>query len=244
MKTVDIQTPQNVKLEVQLASFGMRLGAFALDQLFFWIGLYALVLLLITVSSAGETIMEIVFWLLLMPFYVFYSAFFELIWAGQTPGKRLLGIRVIRFDGDKVRMDEVLSRWFMRFVDIFLTAGTLATLMIVSGKYSQRVGDILAGTIVVRDKSERSISLNHVLNLDTVDSYTPQYPRARLLSEDEALLIKQVVLRFEQRPNEGHRLAVKELVLRLQEVLEIEMEEKRETDFLRKILKDYIVLTR
>ncbi|GGH74239.1 RDD family protein [Phaeocystidibacter marisrubri] len=245
MKTVDIQTPQNVTLELQLASFGMRLAAFALDQTIFWLTIGLLSLLgMWFFPYASNTVEEIYIWLIVMPFYIFYSAIFELAWAGRTPGKRILGIRAIRLDGGRVKLDEVLSRWFMRIFDILLTSGALASVLILSGKYSQRLGDVLGGTIVVRDRMERNVTLKHILNLETTENYEPVFPNARLLSEEEALLIKQTVLRVERNPTSGHEQAVKELVAKLEEVLGITKGKEKSTDFLRKVLKDYIVMTR
>lgn len=246
MKTINIQTPQNVTLELQLANFGMRLAAFALDQAIFWLTILLLVLMMVwmQVDYVFSNLGEVLFWLVIFPFYVFYSAFFELVWAGRTPGKRILKIRAIRWDGGRVKLDEVLSRWFMRIFDIVLTGGSMASILVISGKYSQRLGDVLGGTIVVRDRMERAISLEHLLQLETVENYEPTYPSARLLSEDEALLLKQTLLRYERNQSAGNIKAIKELIAKLEEVLEIEKGNTKSIEFLKKVLKDYIVLTR
>lgn len=244
MKTVDVKTPQNVVLELQLAGFGHRLGAFLLDQIIFWVSVLLLDFFANKAGNISGHMEEVLFWLVVFPLYVFYSAVFELFFSGQTPGKRIVQIRVIRLDGGRVQLDEVLSRWFMRIFDIVLTSGALGALMVLSSKYSQRVGDVLGGTIVVRDKSEKSVDLAHVTNLETTDNYEAKYATAYLLSEDEAMLLKRTIIRFEKNGTEGHKAAIDELASKLEEVLNIQREEKKTTDFLRKVLKDYIVLTR
>lgn len=243
MKTVEISTPQNVKLELQLPNVGIRIAAFAIDQVAFWL-VILISSLLLEYLLGDSALATFVFYVVIFPVFLGYSALFELLWGGQTPGKRILGIRVIRLDGGRVGVNEVISRWLMRAVDILLTLGSLAMVMVSTSKLGQRVGDVLASTIVVYDSSTRTVSLSHILNLDTVDSYTPKYKSARLLSEEEALLVKKVIVRYEESKNEGHRLAILELSKKLQEVLGIVKEEKKDTDFLRALLKDYIVLTR
>ncbi|NVK26485.1 MAG: RDD family protein [Flavobacteriia bacterium] len=245
MKTIDVLTPQNVKLELQLAPAGIRVAAFALDQVVFLLSLFLIIYTVGELFSYNSTTYEVFIYLIFLPFVVFYSLFMELIWNGQTIGKKIMGIRVMRMDGEPVGVDEVLSRWFMRLVDILMSAGSLALLMVSTSRYNQRFGDVLGGTIVVRERStHQSVSLSHVMKLDTKDSYEPVYPRARLLSEDEALLLKRTLVRYESRQNEGHQKAVLELSNKLEEVLEIKKAEKKHTDFLRTLLKDYIVLTR
>ncbi|KAB2814380.1 RDD family protein [Phaeocystidibacter luteus] len=245
MKTIDVLTPQNVKLELQLAPAGIRIAAFALDQVFFLVLLFLITYTIGELFSYNSTTYEIFIYFIFLPFIIFYSMIMELIWNGQTIGKKLLGIRVMRMDGEPVGVDEVLSRWFMRLVDILMSAGSLALLMVSTSRYRQRFGDVLGGTIVVRERNaQQSVTLSHVMKLDTKDSYEPVYPRARLLSEDEALLLKRTLVRYESRPNEGHQKAIVELSNKLVEVLEIKKAEKKHTDFLRTLLKDYIVLTR
>lgn len=246
MKVIDVLTPQNLKLELKLATPWIRIGAFFVDQVI--ILLVGVVVLLLSVAleslNLGETFYQLL-WLTVFAFYVFYSLIFEMVWNGQTPGKRLLSIRVIRMDGERVDTDEVVSRWIMRIPDLMLSAGSLAVLMISSSKYNQRVGDVLGGTIVVKENSRaEGVSLSHVLKLDTLASYEPSYPAVRHLSEDEAVLLKKVINRYEKHQNEGHLKAVQQMVNKMEEVLEIKKAEKNSIEFLRTLLKDYIVLTR
>ncbi len=244
MNTIDIHTPQNVKLEMTLASSGLRLAAFAIDQVIFISTLIILSLVSTFVFGFDDDFLEVFIWLVIIPFIFFYSLIFESLWNGQTPGKRLVGIRAIRLDGEPLRMDEALSRWFMRIIDLYLSGGILAMLLVSSSRYNQRFGDMLGGTIVVKDKASGGVSLSHVMKLDTTDSYEPVYRSARLLQEEEALLVKNALIRYEKYPNEGHLKAIHELVSKLEEVLEVKKAKKSSTDFLRTLLKDYIVLTR
>lgn len=245
MNTVDVLTPQNVKLELKLATVGQRGAAFVIDQAVFIAYLILVLFALILPFGLSEDVAMFIYIFLVYPVIFFYSLGMELLFHGQSIGKMALGIRVIRLDGEPIGMDEALSRWFLRIVDIYFSIGSLAILMISSGKYNQRFGDILGGTIVIKEKTVlNSVSLSHVMNLDTKDSYEPVYPRARLLKEEEAMLVKTTLSRFESKRNDGTKKAVEELVNKLEDVLEIKKTEKSNVEFLRTLLKDYIVLTR
>lgn len=243
MKTVDIYTPQNVKLEMKLASTAQRIAAFAIDQAVF----FGIIMLFIwgILQHLPESVVLFVVAFILYPIIFFYSLFMEILFNGQSVGKMVMGIRVIRLDGEPVGMDEALSRWFLRMIDLYFSVGSIAVLMTSSNAYRQRFGDILGGTIVISENvTDGTVSLSHVIGLDTTDSYEPVYPRARFLKEDEAMLIKKVLIRHEAKNNEGTLKTLQELTKKLEEILEIKKTEKSYPAFLRTILKDYVVLTR
>lgn len=245
MKTVDILTPQNVKLEMSLASTSLRIAAFALDQIVFIAILLIFIfgILIPFEPSDGVTLFLSVF--ILYPIIFFYSLIMELLFNGQSVGKMILKLRVIRLDGEPLGVDEALSRWFLRLIDIYLSLGSLAVLMTASNPFRQRFGDVLGGTIVIVEASKLDkVSLKHVKGLDTTDSYQPVYPSARLLSEDEAMIIKKALVRHDSKNNDGTLQALKELTNKLEEVLEIKKTEKDYPSFLRTVLKDYVVMTR
>lgn len=230
---------------MSLASTAMRVAAFAIDQVVF------IALLLIFIfgilepfnPSDGVTLFLVVF--ILYPLIFFYSLMMELLFKGQSVGKMILKLRVIRLDGEPLGVDEALSRWFLRLIDIYLSLGSLAVLMTASNPFRQRFGDVLGGTIVISEGSDLDkVSLKHVKGLDTTDSYEPVYPRARLLSEDEAMIIKKAIIRHDSKNNDGTFKAIVELSNKLEEVLEIKKTEKDYPSFLRTVLKDYVVLTR
>lgn len=241
MKTIEIQTPQNVTLEVPLAGVGYRILSFAVDQ--FALIAFMIILLLIDEFLLGGFFDEVLLFIYLAV-YLLYTPMFELMWNGQTLGKRMLGLRVIRLDGSEITFDEVMGRWLMRLPDIYASAGALAVILISSGRYQQRIGDLLAGTIVVLNRSGMGVSLNRLRKLDNVSNYTPKFPIVKRLSEDDALLIKKTIQRHGRYSNEAHKLAVSELSLKLKELLQIESDPETDIQFLNTVLKDYIVLTR
>ena len=157
-----IETPERVPLHFALASIGNRFLACAIDH-----GLQALAIILMLLgftlianySSIGDQITSAPKWvkaiMIVVVFLIFssYFAFFEWIWNGQTPGKRWLKLRVIREDGRPVTFWEAAVRNLVRTLDMmpapFYSIGLISVFVSAS---DQRVGDMVAGTVVVRER--------------------------------------------------------------------------------------------
>ncbi|MEM6451060.1 MAG: RDD family protein [Cyanobacteria bacterium P01_D01_bin.105] len=162
--SIKIRTPESVELEFSLAGIGSRTVALAIDYIILGIGLILLLWLGIYVLAQLETA-EVVFniepgalqlwasallFLLLFVLYVGYFVGFETLWYGQTPGKRFAKIRVIRDDAQPVRLLQSTLRAIARPVDDILFIGFF---FILFGKQEKRIGDWLAGTLVVQMES-------------------------------------------------------------------------------------------
>ena len=243
MRTISILTPQNVLIDLEGAGFLLRAVAFGIDIIVRIILIIFFVLLLDFLKMGGDA--EMVFgYLVILPSMIFYTFLFELFMNGQTPGKMMTGIHVRMADGSAAGPDACLTRWFMRVLDIYITLGALAGMMINATEKEQRLGDMLAGTIVVKKKKSAGISIEALEELDRSEDYTPQYPQVINLKEDDVLLIKNTVIRFEKHKNKAHKVTVAMLVKHLQELLGIEEQPKDALKFLRTCIKDYIILTR
>ena len=243
MKTIQIVTPQNVLIEHELASVILRAIAFAVDQV-------AIILFVVFAYVFAEILgmsgamADMFFYVFVLPIYFLYSLIFEWRNYGQTLGKMMIGLKVRRLDGNEIGFTEAATRWMMRIVDIFATAGSLAALLISSTERGQRLGDILAGTMVIRQVPGNSVSLDQLLNINTKENYQPVYPQVQRLKEEDVVLIKQTLVRSSKYPNEAHKTAVNTLVKKLEGLLEISSDKMSQQEFLRTLIKDYIVLTR
>jgi hypothetical protein len=132
----------------------------------------------------------------------------------------------------------------MRVVDIYVTMGALAGMMINATEKEQRLGDLLAGCIVVKKRKTAGISLEAIEELEHGEEYVPKYPQVVNLKEEDVLLIKNTVLRYQRYNNKAHQEGVAILVRRIKELLGIEEEPKNYPLFLKTCIKDYIILTR
>lgn len=159
--SIKIQTPESVELEFALAGVGSRAVALAIDYTVLGAGLLLLLWLMIFMLSQlsqWDVLLSIntdtlqlwtvaIFSVVLFAFYVGYFIAFETLWYGQTPGKRYARIRVIRDDAQPMRVFQATLRSLVRPVDDILFVGFF---FIVFGKQEKRIGDWLAGTLVVQ----------------------------------------------------------------------------------------------
>jgi hypothetical protein len=101
-----------------------------------------------------------------------YFVFFETIWSGQTPGKRRMRLRVVREDGRPVRFFEVLVRNLLRLTLDLLPPPTYAVgvVSIVFSPYSKRLGDYVAGTVVIKERATEAPSLEDIIKISIIES--------------------------------------------------------------------------
>jgi uncharacterized RDD family membrane protein YckC len=157
--THTIETPEQIPLQFAVAGIGSRFLALAIDTLI-QAGLAFVVLLVVFFSRtagafAGFSDQWEVALLILSVFLLMYGYFtcFEILWNGQTPGKRMIGLRVVKISGRPLTPAETIGRNLMRIVDslpAFYAVGVIAAL---TNPQNKRLGDFVAGSIVVREGS-------------------------------------------------------------------------------------------
>jgi len=165
-----------------LAGVGSRFIALLIDGLLWCAGLLVLILLAIIFLPAIRSVSDLSekWAVAIVIFIVFllnwgYFTLFEAFWNGQTPGKRIAKIRVIQCSGRPIGIFESMARNFVRYIDYlpsFYVAGVIT--MFVT-KQHQRLGDLAAGTLVVRDRAPESPLWNEAGSRTfTAASFTPQ----------------------------------------------------------------------
>ncbi len=171
-ETLVIETPERVPLHFALASIGNRFIACAIDhtiQIFALVALVFLFAFISDVSDFGNQFSSMPKWvkaLLVILFFVVsngYFALFEWLWRGQTPGKLWLKLRVIRDDGRPISFFEAMVRNLLRVFDVqpivFYSVGLIS---VFATDHDQRVGDLVAGTVVVREREEEAPAFSEV----------------------------------------------------------------------------------
>ncbi|MBX7051351.1 MAG: RDD family protein [Flavobacteriales bacterium] len=244
MKTIDIRTTQNVTITYELAGVQERILAFILDIVIkgLFTGLLAFVVAMM--SSANENVMMAFMFLIVLPVNTFYTLAFEVLMNGQTPGKRMMKIKVIRMNGKQPVFYDHMIRWTFRILDVFLSGGVLATMLIVSTDNAQRLGDMTSNSTVVKINSRSVISLADILKIDTIQNYEPRFPGIRKFSESDILLIKETIERYQKYKNDAHKEAVIQLCNNISKKLDVGEHGMDKITFLKTLIKDYIVLTR
>jgi len=193
-ETLNIDTPENVVFGYSVAGIGSRFLAALLDTTLIVV-IQLVVLLPILFVIGIETITEnftswLVALLSLISFIFFwgYYIFFELIWNGQSPGKRLIGLRVVRRDGTPITLSEAFIRNLVRIVDLMPSGYGVGLVVMFIDAQSRRLGDLAAGTLVVHDRGPLSLekliqpekhspqpvtSFNHVPFESVIERLTP-----------------------------------------------------------------------
>lgn len=188
MDNIHIQTTQNVDIDYQLASLGDRILATLLDYLFF----IAYILLYILVASfvrfMGETL-PVVF-LLVLPILL-YDLICETLLQGQSFGKMIMKIKVVKLDGTQAGFGSYLLRWLLRIIDTRLFSGVIAVVTIILNEKGQRLGDIAAGTTVI--KMKQKVTLNDTILMRRKDNYVPVFAEVVKLSDTDVAIIREVL---------------------------------------------------
>ena len=153
-----IDTPEQIALEFPVAGIGSRFLALAIDTLLQFALFVATALTLLFVGPRIGLLQSFaapwaVSLAILFVFCVYwgYFAFFEIIWKGQTPGKRVAHIRVIKQSGRPINAYEAIGRNLMRAIDLLPAMYAVGITCMMLNKYSRRLGDYVAGTVVVHD---------------------------------------------------------------------------------------------
>lgn len=247
MQTIDIRTTQNVTIEYELATLRERALAFFIDLLI--VGVSYLLLIFVLLSTLGGVVAEGLlgrFILGLLPLVALmgYQFFSEAFANGQSWGKKALGIKVVRIDGEEPGLSDYFLRAIFHIIDSILSLGVLAGLLISSSPKNQRLGDMTANTTVIRVRHQQRFQLEDILKISSIENYQPVYPEVRHLREQDMLLIKHLIGRYRRYPNAAHARAVKEAAEHLATLLGITEVPADRIDFLKTLIRDYIVLTR
>lgn len=159
-----LDTPENVQINYEVAGIGSRFLATLIDQLWLLLirGLIALIgaALFFSLDLDNETgviiaaLGLILFFMLGWGYYIF----FEINWNGQTPGKRNIGLRVVKINGLPVSASEVIIRNLMRAVDVLPSGYGAGLITMFFNQQAQRLGDLAAGTFVIFEQTEVSLA--------------------------------------------------------------------------------------
>ncbi|MBT8233745.1 MAG: RDD family protein [Saprospiraceae bacterium] len=231
---IDIVTAHNIVMRFELANTIQRILAWVIDAAILFV-----YLLLCGTVMGGNTIMMYLF---VLPIFTFYNLFFEVFNNGQSIGKMVLKIRVVALNGSTPTLTEYYLRWIFRTLDITFSLGTIAILFISSSKRRQRIGDLIAGTSVVKLKNDSSISLADIDRANKIAEI--EYLKLVAFTDSDMLLVKQSLLRYGRYPNNANKELMFNLSEKIQDVLGIKIEKKNTRIFLDKVLNEYIELTR
>ena len=157
---------------------------------------------------------------------------------GQTPGKRIMKVKVVRLDGTSPGVGDYVMRWIFRLVDFYILSGAIAVVAIAVGGKGQRIGDILAGTSVVKLIDERQIASQNVF-VPVEDQYVPTFTQVVNLSEKDIELIQRAL---EVNRDQGNIQPAMIITDKIKTLLNIQTD-LPPIKFLATIIKDYQTIT-
>ena len=210
---IRLRTPESVELEFPLAGIGSRAYALLVDYSLIAIAMLAVLLigLLLSYQTLAYAVQDpsdfrpsSIGWILapvllgLFAIFVGYFVFFETLWQGQTPGKRMAQIRVIREDGRPIGLPQATLRALLRVFDDILV-GLVGFLFIVLGRQEKRLGDWVAGTVVIQElrakKDKDIITIRDEIRANQVADAMLETASFNLVTPDDFAIIRQYLTR-------------------------------------------------
>ncbi|MHB1277854.1 MAG: RDD family protein [Bacteroidia bacterium] len=235
-ENLHIRTSTGVELSFELASLGDRLLAWFLDFLLMVAYVFIASMLITTFLGDGSTNAAVFATIFMLPI-ILYHFLSETLMNGQSIGKRARNIQVVRLDGQQATLGNYAMRSLLRLLEIVLLQGSLAMLFIVSSKYGQRLGDVAAGTTVVKVKKQNS--MEESLFREVPETHQVRYPEAVQLSNDDAETLGLLLYELKKSRNELVLMRMaQDARKRLAEKLGIDSP-VHDLDFLNGILDDY-----
>uniref|UniRef100_UPI0025FF13D2 RDD family protein n=1 Tax=uncultured Mucilaginibacter sp. TaxID=797541 RepID=UPI0025FF13D2 len=235
MGIITVHTTQNIDIDYEIGGLGERILAriidFAIFIPFLFIGIFF--------SMSGSQTSIIIFYAVLGLILVFYDLLCEVFFNGQSLGKRAVKIRVISLDGARPKFSQFLLRWLFRLVDFSLTGGLCGLVTAAVTENGQRVGDLVAGTVLV--KTSPRTTMNNIAFPITENAYEPVFVQAGELNDSDIALIHEVIATYFKN---GNNQLVYNMADKTRNYLGISMPpDMNSMQFLQTIIKDYTHIT-
>ncbi|MEL4897849.1 RDD family protein [Crocosphaera sp. Alani8] len=238
-----IETPESIELEFTLAGVGNRIYASVID----WIVLGFILIVLLSISALfffNVPILATIFsiqedqvglWILAIQFFVIFATYvgyfviFETLWQGETPGKRFVKIRVIQDNGRPITLQQATLRALLRPIDELFFLGLF---FIIFGQQEKRIGDWVAGTIIIQQKQgKKGTDLAFSQEAETLAKYLQTNTDLSQLSPEDFATIRRYLQRREQMFTESRVELARKLAYQVKDIINLqEIPEKTTTN--------------
>lgn len=241
MSQIAINTSQNVNINFNIASVGERMLAFIIDLLikvaYAVLSLYVFFSVLdldYLLNGLDQWSQMAIYIAITFPIYI-YPVALESLMEGQTPGKKIMKIRVVKIDGYQASFGDYLIRWVFRLIDTSF-AGVVGLVSMIVSKNNQRLGDIASGTAVISLKN--NINISHTILENINEDYIPSFPQVIALSDNDMRIIKD---NYQKALRVDDRQIISKLSDKIKGILKLEIDPTKLTErqFINVIIKDY-----
>lgn len=241
MSQIAINTSQNVNINFNIAGVGERMLAFIIDLLIRIAYVVIILYLFFNILDLGYLLdgldgwsIRAVYIALTFPVYI-YPLVLESLMEGQTLGKKLMKIKVVKIDGYQASFADYMIRWVFRIVDVSF-AGVVGLISMIVSKNNQRLGDIASGTAVISLKN--NINISHTILENIHENYVPSFPQVIALSDNDMRIIKD---NYTKALKVDDRQIINKLSEKIKSILKLEIDPTKMTErqFINVIIKDY-----
>lgn len=265
MAMVSVPTSFNISLEFDTPGLGRRMASLFIDMFVQYLYIILVSYIMSGLSRSLESEFNVsALWLILMTPVFLYHIILEVTANGQSIGKKLMKLRVVSINGGRPSLSQLLIRWLLRISDLWIILliyllvyvaiggggietviavlfglGFLCTdiLLVANSKKAQRIGDILAQTIVIKTGTKES--LERTIFREVEEGYTPVFPQVMHISDRDLNIIRNLLENYKKN-NDSTTLA--NAAAKVKAYLQIETNMPDDA-FLDKLLMDYNYLS-
>ncbi len=237
IKTIHIETPEKIRFTYNISEIGTRIAAYIMDVV---IQILAIVLVLILLFASGalykdffsifdfgsatpDLISLVMAFLFILYFFIqwLYFILFEVLLNGQSPGKKMMKIRVIRSNGEALDFSTIVIRNLLRAVDSFPVFHFLGGLVTMIDKKARRLGDIVADTLVVHELPLYLKEPDFITNarITTLDK---SLKMEKKLNEEELYILRRFLNDYEKLPPDNQEKLAANLAEEIRKKLNIQ----------------------
>jgi len=174
-----------------------------------------------------------------------YHLIVAIFFRGITAGMRATGLKPMKPGGGNVEFSDLFLRWVTRPLDITLSFGALGIFLMLGSEKRQRLGDMLAGTVIVHKRHSMHFSLRDIISFhEKTHTEDVKYPGVKYVKESDMLLIKNLLYNQAGYNRQTQEMALQECAGKMTELLNLDIQPADNRGFLQQLVNDYIVLTR
>lgn len=233
MEIITVHTAQNIDIDYEVGGLGERILAYLIDG-----GIFLALCIIGVIIGAGDSFLQ-VYIIIVSLLALFYDLVCETFFNGQSFGKKIMKIRVISLDGARPKFSQYLLRWLFRLIDFSLTSYLGGVLTIVLTDKGQRIGDLVAGTAVIRTVARTT--MNNLIFANTESTYQPVFTQANQLTDQDIGLIHEVIQSYLKT---GNNTVVYTMADKIRQHLDISLPPNMNSmQFLQTLVKDYSHIT-